>query len=88
VKESESWKVHKNYYKYFGDTIVHIVTDHKQAEVIIKDKLGGIIVKVPPLATEAVADIGLYHRPKKVHNVTYGGTNICYGNPSGQNGMV
>jgi len=51
--------------------------------------VGGIIVKLPPLTMEDVTDIGLYHRSKKVHNVSYGGTNIvmeihlvC------QNGMV
>jgi len=58
VKGSESWKAHRNFYKYFDDKIVHIVPDHKKAKVIIKDKTGGIIVKLPPLAIEAVADIG------------------------------
>jgi len=65
AKGSKNWIAQRDLYKYFGDKIVCIVPDHKKADVIIKDKLGGIIVKLPLLAMEAVADIGLYHRPKK-----------------------
>jgi len=72
-------------YKYFGFKIVCIIPDHKKADVIINDKLESMIMKFPPFAIESVADIGLYQTKEDPNptNVTYGGTNICYGFPSG-----
>jgi len=43
----------------------------------------GQIITLSEDSLKAVNDIGQYHRPKKVQSVTFGGTNIIYGFPSG-----
>jgi len=65
----------------FDDKIIQVVLEH--TKVIIKHKLDGIIVKLSPLAMEAVMNIALLHKPRTVHNVTFSGINICFGSPSG-----
>jgi len=43
----------------------------------------GHIITLSEDSLKAVDDIGQYHLPKKVQSVTFGGTNIIYGFPSG-----
>jgi len=63
---------------------MHIIPDYKKVDVNIEDKLGGMNhCAASNSYMEAVADIVFYHKPRKVHNVTCGGTNIYYVNPSG-----
>ncbi len=85
AKGCENVKVSRNYYNYFGKRIIHVVPEQKKAKKLIVHKLGGVIVKLSHMAMEAALDIGLLHKPKMVHNVTFGGTNICFGSPCDMN---
>jgi len=53
-----------------------------KARNIVK-AVNGQIVTLSEDSLKAVDDSGQYHRPKKVQYVTFGGTNIIYGFPSG-----
>ena len=53
-----------------------------KARNIVK-AVNGQIITLSEDSLKAVDDIGQYHCPKKVQSVTFGGTNIIYGFPSG-----
>jgi hypothetical protein len=53
-----------------------------KARNIVK-AVNGQIITLSEESLKAVDDIGQYHRPKTVQSVTFGGTNIIYGFPSG-----
>ena len=58
-----------------------------KARNIVKT-VNGHIITLSEDSLKAVNDIGQYHFPKQVQSVTFGGTNIIYGFPSGMHGMV
>ena len=72
-----------NFYQHFSNNlIVPILTTSTKARKIVK-ALNGHIITLSEDSLIAVDDIGQHHFPKKVQSVTFGGTNIIYGFPSG-----
>ncbi len=71
------------FYRHFSNNlIVPIMSTSPKAKRIV-EAVNGQIVILSDASLKAVDDIGLHHLPKKVQSVTFGGTNIIYGFPSG-----
>ena len=80
---AESKYIGSNFYCHFSNNlIVPVMPTSPKARKIVK-AVNGQIITLSEDSLKAVDDIGQYHCPKKVQSVTFCGTNIIYGFPSG-----
>ena len=80
---AEKKYIGSNFYCHFSNNlIVPVMLTSSKARNIVK-AVNGQIITLSEESLKAVDDIGQYHRPKTVQSVTFGGTNIIYGFPSG-----
>jgi len=81
---AETTKYHgENFYWYFSNNlIVPVLPTSAKARRIVK-AVNGHITTLSEDSLKEVDNIGDHHFPKQVQSVTFGGTNIIYGFPSG-----